>query len=64
MADAYQMTNGKNIDEPGSGFDPFDPYKNRDPRMLYSMYVPGSILPDGQVMYWTCSLLFRYYLMA
>lgn len=49
MADAYEMTNGKNINEPGSGFDPYAPYKNRDPRLLYSIYVPGSILPDGQV---------------
>lgn len=49
IADGYQMTNGKNIDEAGSGFDPYDPYKNRDPRLKYSIYVPGDILPNGGV---------------
>ncbi len=49
IADAYQMTNGKNIEETGSGFDPYDPYKNRDPRLKYSIYVPGDILPNGNV---------------
>ena len=49
ITDGYQMTNGKNIDEAGSGFDPYDPYKNRDPRLKYSIYVPGDILPTGDL---------------
>lgn len=49
IADSYQMTNGKNIDEAGSGFDPYDPYKNRDPRRRYSIYVPGDTLPTGVI---------------
>jgi hypothetical protein len=47
IADAYQMTNGMNIEESGSGFDPYNPYKNRDPRLRYSIYVPGDLLPNG-----------------
>jgi len=49
IADAYEMTNGKNITDAGSGFDPYDPYKNRDPRLKYSIYVPGDLLPNGNV---------------
>jgi hypothetical protein len=49
MVDAYEMTNGKNINEAGSGFDPYNPYVNRDPRLEYSVFVPGDILPTGQV---------------
>jgi hypothetical protein len=37
MADAFPMKNGKAITDPGSGFDPNDPYKNRDPRFNYSI---------------------------
>lgn len=49
IADAYEMTNGKSIEAPTSGFDPYNPYKNRDPRLLYSIYVPGSLLPNGEI---------------
>ncbi|WP_018616936.1 RagB/SusD family nutrient uptake outer membrane protein [Segetibacter koreensis] len=49
IADNYQMTNGKGINETGSGFDPYNPYKNRDPRLKYSIYVPGDTLPTGAI---------------
>ncbi|BBE16337.1 outer membrane protein [Aquipluma nitroreducens] len=49
LVDAYQMNNGKNIEDPTSGFDPQNPYANRDPRLKYSVYVLGSLLPDGKV---------------
>lgn len=49
VVDNYQMKNGKHIDEAGSGFDPYNPYNNRDPRLQYSVFVPGSLLPNGQV---------------
>ncbi|MEO6001240.1 MAG: RagB/SusD family nutrient uptake outer membrane protein [Chitinophagaceae bacterium] len=49
IVDSYQMTNGKNILETGSGFDSFNPYKNRDPRLKYSVFVPGDTLPAGTV---------------
>jgi starch-binding outer membrane protein, SusD/RagB family len=49
MVDAYQMTNGLAIGDAGSGFDPYDPYTNRDPRLGYTCFTPGDILPDGNV---------------
>jgi hypothetical protein len=49
LVDAYEMNNGKDITDPSSGFDPFDPYKDRDPRLSYSVFVPGDILPNGSV---------------
>lgn len=43
LVDAYEMNNGKTIDDPSSGYDPEDPYKNRDPRLLATIIVPGSL---------------------
>ncbi|PSL43067.1 putative outer membrane starch-binding protein [Chitinophaga niastensis] len=42
LVDAYEMTNGKTIDDPTSGYNPNDPYKNRDPRLSASILVPGA----------------------
>lgn len=42
LVDAYEMSNGKTIDDPSSGYDPEDPYKDRDPRLLETIIVPGS----------------------
>lgn len=47
--DAYQMKNGKDITDPTSGFDPRNPYVNRDPRLKYSIFVLGDILPNGKI---------------
>lgn len=49
MVDAYDMTNGQAINSPGSGFDPKNPYENRDPRLGYSVFLPGDELPDGSI---------------
>jgi hypothetical protein len=49
LVDAYQTTNGKNITDPASGFDPYHPYLNRDPRLHYSIFVPGDTLPNGAI---------------
>ncbi|SHE63942.1 F5/8 type C domain-containing protein [Fodinibius roseus] len=49
LVDAYEMANGMKIDDPGSGYDPASPYENRDPRLRYSMFVYGDVLPDGQI---------------
>jgi hypothetical protein len=38
LVDTYEMANGKRIDEPGSGYDPQNPFANRDPRLRYSIY--------------------------
>ncbi len=41
LLDAYEMNNGKTIDDPTSGYDTEDPYKNRDPRLKTTILVPG-----------------------
>lgn len=43
LVDAYEMSNGKTIDDPTSGYDPDDPYKNRDPRLQATVIAPGSL---------------------
>ncbi len=49
LVDAYTMSNGKDITDPTSGFDPNNPYTNRDPRLRYSIFVSGDPLPDGKI---------------
>lgn len=49
LTDAYQMINGKAIADPTSGYDPLNAYANRDPRLKYSIFVPGEILPNNAV---------------
>lgn len=49
LVDSYEMKNGLAISDPASGYDPANPYTNRDPRLQYSVFVPGDILPDGSV---------------
>jgi hypothetical protein len=38
LVDTFEMANGKRIDEPGSGYDPKNPFANRDPRLKMSIY--------------------------
>lgn len=47
LADLYTMKNGKDITDPTSGFDPMQPYLNRDPRMRFTMFLDGDVLPSG-----------------
>ena len=42
LIDAYRMINGKKIDDPDSGYDPANPYANRDERLLHTVIVNGS----------------------
>ena len=43
MVDAYEMkTTGRAITDPGSGYDPANPYNNRDPRLGFSVAYNGS----------------------
>lgn len=42
IVDCFPMKNGKAITEAGSGFDPSNPYINRDPRFNYSIIFNGS----------------------
>jgi hypothetical protein len=49
LVDAYEMSNGDSIGDPASGFDPHNPYVDRDPRLKYSVFVPGDSLPNGSI---------------
>lgn len=42
LVDTYRMLNGKKIDDPDSGYDPANPYDNRDERLLHTVIVNGS----------------------
>lgn len=45
LVDAYPMSNGLDIDEPGSGYDPQHPYDNRDKRLGLTVAVNGDTWP-------------------
>lgn len=50
MVDKYEMTNGLSITSPGSGFDPLNPYINRDPRLGHSVFLSEiTPMPDGRI---------------
>lgn len=42
LINSYYMTNGLPITDPSSGFNPQDPFKNRDSRLAASVVLPGS----------------------
>lgn len=42
FVDAFEMKNGKDIHEPGSGYDPANPYLNRDPRFHATVLANGA----------------------
>jgi starch-binding outer membrane protein, SusD/RagB family len=42
LVDAFRMLNGKKIDASDSGYDPTNPYVNRDKRLLQTVIVNGS----------------------
>lgn len=45
LVDAYCMVNGKDIDDPTSGYDPQNPYKDRDPRFALTVAHNGETWP-------------------
>lgn len=47
LVDAYVMTNGKPITADDSGYDPANPYKNRDPRLALTVAVNGDTWPTS-----------------
>ncbi|MGM9475016.1 RagB/SusD family nutrient uptake outer membrane protein [Pedobacter sp. GSP4] len=51
LVDDYEMDNGKAINEAGSGYNPANPYENRDPRLKFTIKVPTDkyINPDGTI---------------
>ena len=52
MVDAYEMINGLPIDDPLSGYDPQNPYANRDPRLEQSIITNNSIFRERPVELW------------
>ncbi|QIP17101.1 RagB/SusD family nutrient uptake outer membrane protein [Spirosoma aureum] len=47
LVDMYETTAGKLITDPSSGYDPANPYANRDPRLRFSNFLTGDPLPSG-----------------
>ena len=43
LVDAYEMKNGKTIDDATSGYDEDNPYTNRDPRLAATVIYPGAM---------------------
>lgn len=50
LVDAYEMKNGKPITDPTSGYDPQNPYVNRDGRLDKSIVHQGSVYKAGIVI--------------
>lgn len=46
LVSAYEMTNGLPISDPASGYDPQNPYKNRDARLAATVAVNGEKWPN------------------
>ncbi len=44
IVDAYECSNGKTIDDPTSGYDINNPFKDRDPRLAMTIYYPGEFI--------------------
>ena len=42
LINSYEMTNGKVITDPASGYDPGNPFANRDPRLAATILYPGA----------------------
>lgn len=47
LVDAFEMTNGKPITDNTAGYNPANPYLNRDPRLARFIIVNGSIFQTG-----------------
>lgn len=47
LVDAFEMTNGKPISDPTSGYNPANPYLNRDPRLNRFIVYNGSTFKTG-----------------
>ncbi|MEL7834777.1 RagB/SusD family nutrient uptake outer membrane protein [Fodinibius sp. Rm-B-1B1-1] len=49
LVDDYEMDNGMPIDESGSGYDPQNPYEDRDPRFYETILFNGAEYRDREV---------------
>jgi hypothetical protein len=48
IVDAFPMSNGLAITDPNSGYNPNEPYQNRDPRLYYTVIHDSTIRPLWQ----------------
>ena len=48
LVDAFPMRNGRPISDPNSGYDPKDPYANRDPRLADDICYNGTLFKSGK----------------
>ena len=55
LVDEYAMQNGLPISDPASGYDPQDPYKNREKRFYQSIIYNGSVWRDDTIKTWVGS---------
>lgn len=49
FVDLFEMDNGQLIHEPGSGYDPGNPYQNRDPRFYKTILYNGALWQGTEV---------------
>lgn len=49
LVDAFEMKNGKAITDAESGYDPQNPYADRDSRLGYIVAVNGEVWPDAEL---------------
>ena len=49
LVDAYPMSSGLLITDPASGYDPSNPYQNRDPRLAATVFCNGALWLDRPV---------------
>lgn len=52
MVDAYEMKDGKLPTDPGSSYDPQDPYADREPRFYASILYDGAMFKGREVECW------------
>ncbi|MDX9880602.1 MAG: RagB/SusD family nutrient uptake outer membrane protein [Prolixibacteraceae bacterium] len=52
LVDAYEMNNGKAITDPDSGYDPQNPYANRDPRLQMTVVTNNSQFKGRAIQCW------------
>src|SRR5690606_38714589 len=67
LVDSYEMANGKTINDPTSGYDPDQPFQNRDPRFAMTILHPGMFyngrywdpFVDGTIDHYLNAIAFR-----
>ena len=51
LVDSYTTSKGDVITDANSGYDPKNPYKDRDPRLAFSIFLDGDPLPNGAIFH-------------